>query len=167
MPTSLLWSVSLVMLAKKGLQFPCSWAKPCPLPTSPLVFLRVHRPLIGLSVSMLSLGSTPSPLVYNLWHYILPIVQNKHHICTPPGSGSSPPFHSSWEIISLGWTAVQATFNYDEQLVALLQSAQLSWPSVPSNGAPSTPTLKMTQQTLCCLSTSHQPPFLSLFLFQT
>lgn len=46
----------------------------------PLLFLRVHRPLIGLSVSMLFLGSTSSLLAHNLWHYILPIVQNKHHV---------------------------------------------------------------------------------------
>lgn len=109
-------------------------------------------------------GSTLSSLV---WHYILPIVQNKHHIWPPPGSGSSPTFHSFWEIISLGWTAVQATFNDDEQLVASLQSAQLCWLSVPSHGAPPTPILQMAQQTLCCLSTSHYPPFLFLFLFQT
>lgn len=66
-------------------------------------------------------GSTLSSLV---WHYILPIVQNKHHIWPSPGSGSSLTFHSFWEIISLGWTAVQATFNDDERLVASLQSAR-------------------------------------------
>lgn len=165
-PMSLLWSITWIMLSKKRsvvclaflilqwIHVGCLW--------SPL--LRIHGTLIWLCRHF---PQDPHQAHWSIieesaFFLLLKISTTSVHLqsLAPLPLSITSQRSSHWAGM---WFSLARHFNYVMQLAAPLQSPQLTWPSLPSNIAPSTPTLKMAQLILCCLSKSHHLPFLFLF----